>query len=77
MKQKKSISAPKKGMSLDNLSLENIDYSRAVNINTTNEQGEGFNVQLEPSNYFGVIFPENYKVIGFKTDLLSNKTYYF
>ena len=79
MKQKKSISAPKKGMNRDsNISQnENIEYIFALNADTNNEQGEGFNIQNEPSNTLGVTFPPGYKVIGFKNDILTNKTYYF
>ena len=78
MKQKSSISAPKLGMSRDthHSQLKQIEYALGVNINTNSESGEGFNVQLEPSNYYGVLFPDGYKVIGFKTDLLKEKTYY-
>lgn len=56
--------------------LKQVEYALGVNINTNSESGEGFNVQLEPSNYYGVMFPQGYKVIGFKTDLLKEKTYY-
>ena len=78
MQKKKSISAIKKGMNRDtHLSQQqNVEYSFMYNGNTNNETGEGLNVQNESSNYLGVVFPEAYKVIGFKNDILSNKTYY-
>ena len=79
MKKKKSLSAVKIGMNRDSHSsqLQNVEYSLAVNVTTSNEGGESLNVQLEPSNFFGVEFADGYKVIGFKTDLLKQKTYYF
>ena len=76
MQQKKSISAPKIGMSRDThmSQLQNTQYSLGVNINTSNEAGESWNVQNEPSNYFSVQFPETYKVIGFRREEL--RTYF-
>ena len=79
MQKKKSLSAVKIGMNRDSHSsqLQNVEYSLAVNVTTSNEGGESLNVQLEPSNFFGVEFADGYKVIGFRTDLLKQKTYYF
>ena len=79
MKQSKSINLVKRGMSRDKhpQQLQQIEYSLAVNINTNNEEGNSVNVQLEPSNHYGVQFPNGYKVIGLKTDLLKERTYYF
>lgn len=79
MKQNKSISAPKTGMAKDIASqdLKNIQYNLAVNVRTSNESGSSQNIQLEPSNFKGVVFPINYKVVGYKTDILKNRTYYF
>lgn len=78
MNQKKSISAPKLGMQRDYNSsdLKQTAYTLGVNVNTSNENGDSFNVQLEPSNQLGVIFPEDYKVVGFVSDLLKERTYY-
>ncbi len=78
MKQKASISTPIIGMAKDvNMSqLQNTQYALAINTNTSNQE-EGYIVQNEPSNYFGVLFPENYKVIGFIKNQLTEKTYYF
>ncbi len=56
--------------------LKNSDYILGVNVTSTNEV-EGYNLQLEPSNFLGIRFPNNYKVIGLKTDILKNRTYYF
>jgi len=79
MKHNKSISSPRLGMSRDKngADLKNIQYTVSVNMTSSNEGGDTQISQLEPSNYYGVKFPENYKVIGKKTDLLSNYTYYF
>jgi hypothetical protein len=82
MKQKKEISAVKVGMSRDQnqSDLKNVQYTLASNVNTSSEQ-EGFNLNLEPSNHFAVDFKilgnNLYKVVGFKTDLLKERTYYF
>lgn len=79
MKQKQSISSPKKGMNLDSdiSQLSNTEYTFALNANTVNEAGGNFNIQNEPSNQFAVRFPIGYKVLGFKNDILTNRTYYF
>lgn len=79
MQQKKSASIIKRGMRKD-VSISQLkpeDYILAVNANTNNETGEGFNIQNEPSNYFAVLFPEGYKVIHNKVDTLTNRTYYY
>jgi hypothetical protein len=77
MKQKQSISAIKKGMNRGG-NLTNLEYSFALNANTSSESDDsGFNIQKESSNRLGVVFPNGYKVIGFKNDILKNRTYYF
>lgn len=78
MKQKASISVPVQGMAKDvNMSqLQNSQYTLAINTNTTNQE-EGFIIQNEPSNYLGVVFPENYKVMGFIKNPLKEVTYFF
>lgn len=77
MKDKKSISGIKLGMNIDAHigQLKNTEYSFALNANT-NSETEGFNIQNEPSNYYGVSFPSGYKVIGYRNDLLQERTYY-
>ena len=79
MKNKNSISAPRKGMSRDvhPSQLQNTEYILAVNTNTSLEDGTTLNTQLEPSNRLGINFPEGYKVIGYKTNLIKERTYYF
>lgn len=78
MQQKKSISSVKKGMQRDThpSQLKQYEYTIGININTSNENGDSVNVQLEPSNHLGVIFPEDYKVIGFVSNLLKERVYY-
>ena len=76
MKNKKSISIPIRGMNLDSIDLKNTEYRIAINANTNNETGEGFNIQNESSNTLGIVFPEGYKVIGFRNDLILPRTYY-
>jgi len=78
MQQKKSISVPQKGMNLDSheSQLSPQEYRLGININSSSEGGESFIVQNEPSNYFGVQFPEKYKVVGFAKNLLLERTYY-
>jgi hypothetical protein len=79
MQNKKGISAPKTGMQRDThiSQLKQTDYILGVNINSNNEGGESINIQNEPSNYYGVKFPDDYKVIGFRNDIIQEKTYYF
>lgn len=78
MKQNQSISAIKSGMSRDvhHSQLKGNEYIFAMNANTNNET-EGFNIQNEPSDQYGLNFPAGYKVIGFKNDNLKEKIYYF
>lgn len=79
MKNKKSAVSPKKGMNRDSSAsmIQNTEYKIGVNINTSSEIGNQTIVNLEPSNYYGVNFPLNYKVVGYKSDIISNRTYYF
>lgn len=78
MNQKANISKP---ISMDrdtHLSQLKADqYSLAINISTETETGERLNITNEPSNYLTLRFPSGYKVIGFKVDLLSNRTYFW
>ncbi len=56
--------------------LKNTDYVVAINANTSNETGDFLNIQNEPSNRFGVLFPDGYKVIGFKNYINKERTLY-
>lgn len=78
MKQSKSISAIKSGMNKDShiSQVPNTAYVFALNANT-NTETEHTNITNEPSNNLAVTFPSGYKVIGFKEDLLQERTYYF
>src|SRR6187402_2228452 len=77
MKQIKQASFPKIGLNRDsNISdLKNTEYTFLLNGSTVNESGDSTIIQNEPSNQFGVDF-QNYKVIGFKNDILKERTYY-
>lgn len=79
MQKKRNISSPKVGMNRDTHSslLKPSEYTLAINANTENETGEKLNITNEPSNYLAVVFPAGFKVIGFKYNLPSNKTYFW
>lgn len=79
MKQKKSISNPKLGMNRDASigDLKSTEISFVLNGNTNNESADGYNIQNEPSNRLGVVFPQGFKTIRFEVDFLNNRTYYF
>lgn len=77
MQKKNSISVPQVGMSLDShiSQLQPQQYRLLVNGNSESESTGGLIIQNEPSNYYGVNFPEKYKVIG--TARTEERTYYF
>jgi len=77
MRQTRNISSIKSGLNRDsNISdLKNTEYTFLLNGSTVNESGDSTIIQNEPSNQFGVDF-QNYKVIGFKNDILKERTYY-
>ena len=79
MKQNKSASSPKIGMNRDaNVSdLKNVQYTLGVNINSNSETGDSYTITNEPSNYFGVQFPDSYQVISFINNPLKSRTYFF
>jgi hypothetical protein len=79
MQNKKSVSQPIRGMNRDtNISqLKPDSYILGININSSSEVGDSFVVTNEPSNTLAVQFPTTYKVIGFKKDILKERTYYF
>lgn len=79
MKENKNLSVPKSGMNreIHVSQLKNTDYTFMLNGNTETQLGDGVNITNEPSNNLAVIFPEGYKVIHYKKDLLNNRTYYF
>lgn len=56
--------------------LQPNEYPFALNANTSNQIGDELNITNEPSNDLTVVFPEGYKVLGYKKDLVNNKTYY-
>jgi len=79
LKNNKSVSAIKTGMNRDvHISqLSNIEYIFLLNGDTSNETGEGINIQNEPSNFLAVVLPTGYKVIHHKLDILKERTYLF
>lgn len=79
MKQKTSFSKPAIGMDRDS-NLNNVKsnfYTLGVNINSQSESGDSYTITNEPSNYLSVQFYETYKVIGFKNNLITNRTYFY
>lgn len=77
MTKKKSLSVPKMGMDRDTHLdlLKQTQYTLSVNATTETEVGETLNISNEPSNYLALVLPEGYKVIGFKYNLVSERTY--
>ena len=77
MKENKTISQPMMGMMKDlhESQLHPQQYRLLVNGNSESESTGGLIIQNEPSNYYGVNFPEKYKVIG--TARTEERTYYF
>ena len=75
------INVAKKGMDRDShpSTLGVTSYSFALNANYEDSDGGAGTpmLQNEPSNFKWAEFPEGYKVIGYKKDSLSNRTYFF
>jgi hypothetical protein len=57
--------------------LKPTDFTFLMNGTIVNESGNNFNIQNEPSNQFAVRFPQGFKSVGFKNDILKERTYYF
>src|SRR3990167_8477686 len=57
--------------------LSEHEYTFALNTINESEDGNSPNLQNEPSNILCSDFPFGFKVIGVKTDLVSNRTYFF
>ena len=79
MERKKGLNIPVKGMQR-NLASSKIDeqtYTYALNTNNESKTGDKLDLTFEMSNHVSIVFPTNYKAIGYKKDLLSNRTYYF
>lgn len=79
MKKNRSISLAKQGMSKDMSvdSLQNQNYTFAINMNIENSSGDLLKLKSEHSNVLAYKFKEGYKVIGFETDINEGNTYYF
>lgn len=78
MNNNSSIAVPQSGMNRDKhpSSLQENEYSFAMNACIENETGDALMLQNEPSNLLCKRF-EGYKVIGYKNDLSDNTTYFF
>lgn len=74
-----SVSNPKIGMVKDKgmYDLQPYEYSHAKNTNIEGEDADSFRLTNAHSNLLANRFKKNYKVIGVKNDLFSNKVYYF
>lgn len=80
MANKKNISIPKKGMNRDSASFElsKDEYAFMLNGNIQDEHGSGRVVlQNEPSNIKCSSFKPDFKVVGYKRDINSERTYFF
>lgn len=80
MKQSKiNISSPKIGMnkSSSQYLLESSFYTHMLNGQTFDESGNKITISNEHSNVLANKFKEGFKVIGFKNDVIKNKTYFF
>lgn len=58
-------------------SLEEGEYTFALNSNIESHNGNTVNLQNEPSNIYCSYLSEGFVVVGYKKDLLSNRTYFF
>lgn len=78
MAKKNNFSSPKIGMNLDTYSgmVENTVYTFMLNGNISTLNGEMLNLTNEPSNLLTVRFPTNYKVIGYRSDINTDRTYF-
>ena len=80
MKESKiNISSPKIGMNKNTSKylLEGTFYTHLLNGQTFDESGNKITISNEHSNILANKFKEGYKVIGFKNNIIKNKTYFF
>ena len=79
MEKKKSLSVPKSGMQRNTSPhlLQADEYTFMLNGNNETSSGNRLNLTNEPSNLFGVDFPTDFKVIGYKSHLNSDTTFFF
>lgn len=79
MENNKEISVPKTGMNLDGSphELKEQEYKYSMGSILEDRDGNGLNLQNEPSNILCTLFKPGFKVIGFKLDLNTNRTYFF
>lgn len=79
MKKEKNISSPKIGMSksISNYLLKDNYYTHMLNGQTHDQSGNRLTISNEHSNILANKFKEGYIVVGFKNEVISNKTYFF
>ena len=79
MENNKEISLPKIGMNLDSAphDLGEQEYTYAYGSILEDRDGNGVNLQNEPSNLLCSVFKSGYKVLGFKSDINNNLVYFF
>lgn len=79
MTQKTNISLAKKGMNRSSYpsQLSEQEYTFAMNANLEDLGGETFSLSNEHSNVLASKFKEEFKVVGFKSDINLNKTFFF
>ena len=79
MQEGKSISLGKSGMNRDSVpaSLQETEYSFALNTIFESESGDTYNPKNEPSNILAVNFEEGFKVVGHKNDIRGDRTFYW
>jgi hypothetical protein len=79
MKKNKNISLARQGMNRDiaSDSLKNQSYTFAKNMNVENDSGNLLKLKSEHSNLLASKFVDDYKVIGFESDINTGSTYFF
>lgn len=79
MENNKEIAIPKIGMNIDGSphELREQEYPYSMGSILEDRDGNGVNLQNEPSNLLCTLFKPGFKVIGFKLDLNANRTYFF
>lgn len=79
MEKKINISVPRLGMQKGSSinQLENSSFTHMKNGQTVDASGNRFTVSNEHSNILANKFKEGYFVVGFKNNIIKNKTYFF
>lgn len=79
MQPNRNLNTAKQGMNRDTASefLSEQEYCFSLNTNDETSDGNTYKRNSEPSNLLTVVFPEGYKNVGYKNNILDNKTYFF